>query len=537
MSNQLYSLIMATVPEFYSGNEGEFQIPKDRFLQYTEDPIKEQFQSLDQDAIKTLKSLPAIFATEQEVTDARIGKITDVKVSSNNLRVKYKFDEDRYPLTRGALKENRHKLGIRESGYEFHRGHWGIKECDLSDFYAGYLKSLTGIAHQLKNTDKKAQLIYAFNGTGKTRLSRALKNIIAFKSDDADEAEPSRRKFLYYNAFTEDLFYWDNDLEADVEPKLKIQPNSFTAWILKDQGQDRNIISNFQHYANDKLTPTFNEEYKVKGEDGKETVVPAFSEVTFSLERGDDTASGKIKISKGEESNFIWSIFYALLDQVITILNVADPAERETDQFDQLEYVFIDDPVCSLDENHLIELAVNLATLIKSSKSDLKFILTTHSPLFYNILSNEFQSDDKNTGYKAKMFEKYRLDKQEDGTHELEKQANDSPFSYHLYLMSEVRNAIKSGQLKKYHFNFLRHILEKTSTFLGHKRWEHILPVTNEGTPDAYVARILNISSHSKHSGEEISDLTDDDKRVLGYLVKHITDTYGYWKPKEENNG
>ena len=27
---------------------------------------------------------------------------------------------------------------------------------------------------------------------------------------------------LYFNAFTEDLFYWDNDLEYDTERVLKI---------------------------------------------------------------------------------------------------------------------------------------------------------------------------------------------------------------------------------------------------------------------------------------------------------------------------
>jgi wobble nucleotide-excising tRNase len=44
--------------------------------------------------------------------------------------------------------------------------------------------------------------------------------------------------------------------------------------------------------------------------------------------------------------------------------------------------VFIDDPVSSLDENHLIELAVNLAGLIKTSQStDLKFIVASHSTL------------------------------------------------------------------------------------------------------------------------------------------------------------
>ena len=177
----------------------------------------------------------------------------------------------------------------------------------------------------------KVQLIYAFNGTGKTRLSREFKQLIAPKADSDDEAsmpELSRKKILYYSAFTEDLFYWDNDLEGDAEPKLRIQPNSFTDWVLKDQGQDMNVIATFQRYTNDKLTPRFNEERK-DDQTGK-VIAKAFSEVTFSLERGDETHSGNLKLSKGEESNFIWSIFYTLLEQVISVLNVAEHIDRET---------------------------------------------------------------------------------------------------------------------------------------------------------------------------------------------------------------
>ena len=155
-------------------------------------------------------------------------------------------------------------------------------------------KTLAEIAQDLKNVNKKVQLIYAFNGTGKTRLSREFKELIAPKNEgdeiDDEEAELSRDKILYYNAFTEDLFYWDNDLDEDAEPKLKIQPNSFTDWVLKEQGQDQNIIANFHRYTNQRLTPQFDED---------------FSEVTFSIESGDDAQSGKLKISKGEESNFV----------------------------------------------------------------------------------------------------------------------------------------------------------------------------------------------------------------------------------------
>ena len=62
----------------------------------------------------------------------------------------------------------------------------------------------------------KVQLIYAFNGTGKTRLSREFKQLIAPKAnggegdEEVDQSDLSRNKILYYNAFTEDLFFWDN---------------------------------------------------------------------------------------------------------------------------------------------------------------------------------------------------------------------------------------------------------------------------------------------------------------------------------------
>lgn len=393
--------------------------------------------------------------------------------------------------------------------------------------------SLTDIAQQLKNNNKKVQLIYAFNGTGKTRLSREFKLLVAPKLDDDAELEESEsvtKKILYYNAFTEDLFYWDNDLENDAEPKLKIQPNSFTRWIFEVQGQDRNIISNFQHYTDDKLTPHFNDDYFTEDKDGNNVKVEAFTEITFSYERGNDERSENIKISKGEESNFVWCVFYSVLEQVIDVLNVAEPSDRETQQFDQLEYVFIDDPVSSLDDNHLIELAVNLAQLVKSSESDLKFIITTHNPLFYNVLCNEFNNANKNTGYnKDKHFKKHRLEKKEKGTYELVRQPNDSPFSYHLFLINEIGKAIESEQIYKYHFSFLRNILEKTSTFLGYSDWgELLLPV--KGSSVAYEERILNLSSHSKHSAEEIVVLTNDDKNVLKHLISQISEIYRFKK-------
>ena len=345
-------------------------------------------------------------------------------------------------------------------------------------------KKLEEIAQELKDSSKKVQLIYAFNGVGKTRLSRIFKDLVTSEQEDD---EKTRSKIIYYNAFTEDLFYWDNDLEEDTNRKLKIRPNGFTRWILEDEGQEGNIITNFQRYTNDKLTPIFNSEYTVKGEDGKDIKIPAYSEITFSIERGNDETINNIKISKGEESCLIWCIFYSLLKEVIETLNIPEVEERSVDGFNELEYVFIDDPVSSLDENHLIELAVNIAELVRASKSGLKFIITTHNPLFYNVLYNELNS-------KAT----YMLRKNEDGTFELEKKDGDSnkSFSYHLFLKQTIEKAIQTKSIQKYHFILLRNLYEKTASFLGYPQWSDLLPDDKL----TYYNRIIQFTVNAKYT-------------------------------------
>lgn len=76
-------------------------------------------------------------------------------------------------------------------------------------------QSLTEIVQTIKDSPKKVQLLYAFNGSGKTRLSREFKELISPKNPEIEE-EDSKIKILYYNAFTEDLFYWDNDLPLNL---------------------------------------------------------------------------------------------------------------------------------------------------------------------------------------------------------------------------------------------------------------------------------------------------------------------------------
>lgn len=385
-------------------------------------------------------------------------------------------------------------------------------------------KALEGIARELSNSNKKVQLIYAFNGVGKTRLSRTFKELIASKQGDSTGEEETAVKVIYYNAFTEDLFYWDNDLDEDVNRKLKIRPNGFTRWILEDEGQGNNIITLFQRYTNNKLTPRFNEEYTTKDKNGKDITIPSYSEITFSIDGGNDEIINNIKISKGEESCLIWCVFHSLLKEVVEVLNIPEVDDRSIHQFDNLQYVFIDDPVSSLDENHLIEIAVNIAEVIKNSTSELKFIITTHNPLFYNVLYNELGLKNKN---KEKSPCAYMLDRGEDGTFDFIPKFGDSNkiFSYHLFLKQTLEKAIQTGSVQKYHFTLLRNLYEKTANFLGYPQWSELLP-DNQQT---YYNRIIQFSSHSTLSNETIAELTNRDKNTLKILLEHLIKNR-YWE-------
>tara|TARA_R110001583_G_scaffold51161_7_gene159738 strand:- start:12728 stop:13918 length:1191 start_codon:yes stop_codon:yes gene_type:complete len=391
-------------------------------------------------------------------------------------------------------------------------------------------ESLKEAAKTLRDNNKKTQLIYAFNGSGKTRLSRSFKELLTPKLDEHEtvdsNSELEHKKILYYNAFTEDLFYWDNDLANDEERVLKIHPNAFTDWVFKDQGQDRNVVEHFQRYTDPKLTPIFNDEYTFTSKHEEQITVPAFAEVKFSFERGNEEPEENIKISKGEESNFIWSVFYSLLEQVIDVLNIKRVEDRETTQFNQLQYVYIDDPVSSLDENHLMQLAVDLASLIKKSTSSIKFIISTHDTTFYNYLYNEVNSKSC-----------FLLESAENKTVSLIEKKGDSntSFFYHLNLKKQVELAIESGNIERQHFILIRNLYEKTASFLGYPKWSQLLPGDTELNRDSYLHRIIQFSSHDSLANMRSTHLRTEEKQIARFLLTHLVENYSYWKLEESN--
>ena len=151
---------------------------------------------------------------------------------------------------------------------------------------------------------------------------------MAFK--DLGKQRGRKRDTLYFNAFTEDLFYWDNDLENDSERVLKINTDStllrrvWTSWRWTTAS-----VRCCNRYADF----DFRIDYETSGK-------CSFSREVQNAARQSPKTVDNIKVSRGEENIFIWCFFLAIVQLAL------DGAEA----YKWVKYIYIDDPISSLDE-------------------------------------------------------------------------------------------------------------------------------------------------------------------------------------------
>lgn len=355
-------------------------------------------------------------------------------------------------------------------------------------------ESIEAVAKKIKNNldsspnKKKISILYAFNSTGKTRLSTVF-------------TETAEDKVLCYNAFVEDLFKWDNENYV-----LTFDSNSWVTKLINEQGLEKSISDNFTKIINLKIEPTFD---LVKGE------------VVFNIVSGDDSSQSNVKISKGEESLFIWSIFNSILETAIDALN-ADEDERTTQAFNDLEYVIIDDPVSSIDDTKLISMVINLIETINSSKNKkLKFFITTHHALFYNVLFNTYK---RNKEYRSN----FNILSKDGKAFKFVEHKKDSPFGYHFVVKNEIQKAIDAKEIQKYHFNLFRCLLEKTANFLGYNDWRDCIL----GAKRQEFIRLVNHYSHDRLSDLENKELSSENKILFETIFNDFVKEFK-WKVEE----
>ncbi len=153
------------------------------------------------------------------------------------------------------------------------------------------------IAKQLFENQENIILIYAFNATGKTRLSVAYKDYSKSKNEGKHDG-------VYYNAFSEDLFQWENDEENNNE-NIALNVN-FSSLSQFHSFLDVKDIEEKLAVYNPKYKFDFNLDDDYEG---------GIKSVTFFVDEENKTP---IKISRGEERIFVWCFFLALFEVIWT---------------------------------------------------------------------------------------------------------------------------------------------------------------------------------------------------------------------------
>lgn len=362
-------------------------------------------------------------------------------------------------------------------------------------------------------------LIFAYNGTGKTRLS--------YDFAHYGREEGASPHTLYYNAYTEDLFTWDNDLENNTDHHLIINQDS--ALIQGLAGF--NFSEPLRKYLQVFTDIDFDFHYDSENPDLPDYVV-------FSKTLNDETFEN-IKISRGEERLFVWCFFRCIVDQVL----------GGNSAYKGIEYIYIDDPMSSLDDNNVITFAAQLYNVIRDSLRNerkvinsgigelrrIKFVISTHHALFFHVMIHGLSNDSK--------LGQFYLHRAKDSDEVILKSMSDkTPFYYNVAMMSEIQEAIFNDRLYTYHFTIMRSVMEKIAEFFGHRDYRYILdgitykgndfdePSFSKGELVDLYSRIVNVFSHQ---GQFFSPtlMNEDNKDSIKTLFYHIKKKYHFMLP------
>lgn len=339
---------------------------------------------------------------------------------------------------------------------------------------------------------KKCVLIYAYNGTGKTRLSIAFKDLGKVITA---EGETTAQDTLYFNAFTEDLFTWDNDLTYDRARALRINSASRFFAGLSELEMDNRIRPLLNRYADF--------DFKIDTTEWK---------VSFSREvesNGTTTSVEDIKISRGEENIFIWCFFLAVVQLTLD----------EAEAYRWVRYIYIDDPISSLDENNAVMVAHHLAQMLKDAPEHIRLVVSSHHVLFFNVLCNEMRKPRKYflTREKKDGFQTFKV-----------RDTDSTPFLHHLASLVEMQQACKFGAIYTHHFNMLRRVMEQTASFLGYSGWQDCIKPFHDDPNGTLYKRLIDLMSHGDYSLYEPREMMPENKEHFGRLLSQFINQHPF---------
>lgn len=354
--------------------------------------------------------------------------------------------------------------------------------------------TLDDIAKQLRDDPARITLAYAFNATGKTRLCVAFKN--ATKQSDGSHTG------VYYNAYSEDLFSWDNDEENDgANPRLTVRLSSLSRFHALLTERD-------VHGKLDAYKPKFKFVFNLHRDDPEKGI----ESISFFIpNQNPDLLQQQIKLSRGEERIFVWCFFLALFE-------VEGWADKQPNHF------FIDDPVSSLDDHNIFITAATLFDLIESQFEKRRIIVTTHHIGLFSILGDWLMKGEKSE--KFRKHTKQCVVSLKSGELEL-RSCRDDVFLYHLRVLQVLSAVHKAKDVRAYHFAMLRQVLENVASFLGVAQFSYVLKQIGISDPNR-VADIVNALSHKKVYYYESDIVVQDNLDIFDEVMNGLVAKYNF---------
>jgi hypothetical protein len=347
--------------------------------------------------------------------------------------------------------------------------------------------------------DKKFVLLYGHNGTGKTRLSTAFRDL----GREVDEfGQTTKRDTLYFNAFTEDLFVWDNDIQGERRRLLELNDDSKFFDGIRELEMEVKIGKLLQRYSDLNFYIDYERRMNSDGIDAPARPLPPA--VTFFRERTTDGDPIPIKVSRGEENIFIWCFFLAIVQLALD--------DDGAGPYSWVKYIYVDDPVSSLDENNAISVANHLAQMFTKSDTSRLTVVSTHHPLFFNVLCNEL----------GKRARKYFLKTSASMSGYVLDDVDGKEFLHHLSTLVELDALQKSGDLYTHHFNMMRRVMEQTANFFGMNSWKDCIKPEDDDPDKTLYERVLNVMSHGDYSVFEAREMIDENKELFRRIFRQF---------------
>lgn len=231
--------------------ETSYKYYSSRFLEYTEDEIKEEFR--DDFEFEKVKELPCLFMYEHKENKSRkfhIGTLEEVKRVGNTIQIQYEILKDFNDFSEREEEyiEFLKYLGIKDSSWESTRTHWAIKKVDLKQVFEIYSLDFSKLNKYSEEDNPKVETSSPVASEKLKELENEIKNISKF----LEKIKEISKKL----ELDKEIFYRGHSKKGYEIKPLVLRGNNGVPLYLQNENKmfSELLVSNSEEFVSDKTT-------------------------------------------------------------------------------------------------------------------------------------------------------------------------------------------------------------------------------------------------------------------------------------------